>query len=65
MAENITYRREMIRQAIFDLKDAREHLRLAGAPRSLAKVRSALKSAEGAYRHADRFVLTGIVRKWR
>lgn len=38
--------------AILRLREARDHLALAGAPKALAKVRRALKSAEGAERHA-------------
>jgi hypothetical protein len=38
--------------AIENLKIARYHLTRAGATQTLAKVRSALKSAEGAHRNA-------------
>ena len=44
----------LIRDAIDQLKLARNNLRQAGAPAALEKVRSALKSAEGAQRHADK-----------
>ena len=44
----------LIRDAIDQLKLARNNLRQAGAPAALEKVRSALKSAEGAQRHAER-----------
>lgn len=40
--------------AIMDLQSARNRLRDADAPRAAAYVARALKSAEGAYRHADR-----------
>ena len=43
-----------IRSAIFDLRDAREKLHLAGAVKACAYVRRAIKSAEGAFRHAER-----------
>ncbi len=35
------------------LREAASHAAAAGAPRTLARIRSALKSAEGAFRHAD------------
>lgn len=54
MTPNPTYRRAMIQQAIYDLKDAREHLRLAGAINAHAAACRALKSADGALRHARR-----------
>lgn len=41
-----------IKTAIHALKQARASLKRAGATRAAAKVRSALKSAEGALRHA-------------
>lgn len=40
--------------AIETLKLVRTKLKHAGCPKTLAKVHSALKSAEGAYRHAER-----------
>lgn len=40
--------------AIGRLEDARYFIAQAGTPKTLAKVRSALKSAQGARRHADR-----------
>lgn len=40
--------------AISALRIARYHLKSVGARRSVAKVRSALKSAEGARRHVSR-----------
>ena len=39
--------------AISHLKAARTALREADCPRTLAKVRAAIKSADGARRHAD------------
>lgn len=41
-----------IRTAIVALKEARADLKAAGAVQSVEKVRSALKSADGALRHA-------------
>lgn len=41
-----------VREAIRNLEIARNHLHYAQAPRSLARVRAALKSAEGAFRNA-------------
>lgn len=47
-------RREVqVRVAIARLKDARDNLRLAGAVQARAAVSRALKSAEGALRHAE------------
>jgi hypothetical protein len=43
-----------IERAIALLKEARDQLSIAGAPRSAARVRACLKSAEGARRHAMR-----------
>ena len=45
--------------AIAKLKDARDHLKKAGCPSTLRKVRSALKSAEGAGRHMARRLSAG------
>lgn len=42
-----------IKFAITDLRNARDQLVDAGAPRAAAKVRRALKSAEGALRHVQ------------
>jgi plasmid stabilization system protein ParE len=47
-------RLELTRAAMFDLRDAAEHLRLAGAVNALAAVRRAMKSTAGAVRHAER-----------
>jgi hypothetical protein len=44
----------LVSNAIHHLKTARDLLRAARADKSAAKVRDALKSAEGAQRHADR-----------
>lgn len=41
-----------VEMAVAALRDARDILKNAGAPRAAAAVRKALKSAEGAYRHA-------------
>ena len=43
----------MVRMAVSSLKDARGYLAAAGAPRTLERVRRALKSADGALRHAQ------------
>lgn len=43
-----------IQYAIACLREAREALRVAGARKSADAVRRAIKSAEGAYRHALR-----------
>lgn len=43
-----------IAEAIRSLRHARDMLRSANAPKALAKVQAALKSAEGAHRHAQR-----------
>lgn len=43
---------EMIEQALACLAAAREYLKLAECPATLKKVRSAIKSADGARRHA-------------
>lgn len=43
-----------ISDAISLLRVAREKLKMADAPRSVEKVRAALKSAEGAFRHGER-----------
>jgi len=40
-----------LERAIENLRMARAHARNAGAPRLLAKINSALKSADGARRH--------------
>jgi hypothetical protein len=44
--------------AILDLKAARNRLRFAGADRAADYVARALKSAEGAQRHANRRVVS-------
>jgi hypothetical protein len=44
---------EKIQEAIKKLREARELLKSAGAAKSATRVRRALKSAEGAERHAD------------
>jgi hypothetical protein len=44
----------LIRNALFHLRTARDLLRRVGAKKSLDRVRHALKSAEGAERHAYR-----------
>lgn len=41
-----------VQDAIGKLREARDLLKAAGATRAAAKVRTALKSAEGAERHA-------------
>ncbi len=43
------------------LKDARDHARRAGCPSTLKKIRSALKSAEGAERHMARRLSGGRI----
>lgn len=48
-----------IKEAIASLKHARAKLRFAGASKSAVKVVSAIKSAEGAERHAQRLGLEG------
>ena len=47
---------EDIRVAYGHLRSALDYLRRAGCPASAKKVRSALKSTEGAHRHAQRRV---------
>ncbi len=47
-------RREEIRLALCDLRDAAERLRLAGCPYARLAVQHAIKSTAGALRHADR-----------
>lgn len=47
-----------VARAIVALRKARDILVDAGAPRATEKVRRALKSAEGAYRHAMRWIPT-------
>lgn len=42
------------KEAIDYLRNARFYLKHADCPKTLARVRSALKSAEGALRHAHR-----------
>lgn len=49
---NGTLNMYQIAQAIRLLKDARDLLKQAGAPKTLARVRAALTSAGGAERHA-------------
>lgn len=45
-------RRDRVGAAIHHLREARDNLRLAGADKAADYVARALKSAEGAYRHA-------------
>ena len=45
---------QKVRNALFHLRTARDLLREVGAKKSLDRVRHALKSAEGAERHAQR-----------
>lgn len=49
----------MIRRAVELLRDARTLLDNAGAPRATAATRRAMKSAEGAVRHAERLAFNG------
>lgn len=42
------------RMALDCLKEARRYLAAADAPRSLARVKAAINSTEGAVRHAER-----------
>lgn len=44
---------QKVRAAVLMLREARNLLKEAGASRSVARVRNALKSAEGAERHAQ------------
>lgn len=48
-----------VRLALYDIRDAQEHLRLAGAIRAHAAVCRARKSIEGALRHAARLDVMG------
>jgi len=43
-----------IKEALARLREARRLMREAGAPLSTAKIGHAIKSAEGAMRHAER-----------
>jgi hypothetical protein len=52
-AETVLSPLDRIRAALVHLKLARDLLREAGAPKATDKVRSALKSAQGAERHAQ------------
>jgi hypothetical protein len=45
-----------VQRAVYCLQVAREKLKRAGCNQSLIRVRSAIKSAEGALRHIDRRV---------
>mgnify|MGYP001591998732 CR=1 FL=1 len=45
---------QRVQDAIHHLRQARRLLVEGGAPRAAAKVRRAMKSTEGALRHADR-----------
>lgn len=54
MSSRRTERAWRIRAALEALREARELLAAAGAPRALARVRRALTSAEGALRHVER-----------
>lgn len=47
------YRLHHAKQAVYDLKDAREHARLAGAGFLLPRIDRALNSARGAVRNAE------------
>lgn len=51
---------EHAKTALAHLKLARHHLMLAGAPQSIQRVRSAIKSTEGALRHIERRVMFGL-----
>ncbi len=44
-----------LERALYDLKSVRAELALVGCPGTLRKVRSAIKSVEGALRNARRF----------
>jgi hypothetical protein len=46
-------RRYQIERALEKLRQARDMLKANGAPRAADKVRRAMKSTEGAIRHAD------------
>jgi len=48
----MTHKIEDVREAIWHLRQARDYLASAECPKATAKVRSALKSAEGALRNA-------------
>ena len=43
-----------VQRAVLLLRDARDHLHRAGAKKAATRVRAALRSAEGAQRHAER-----------
>lgn len=49
----MTERQKSVQDAIQKLREARDLLKAAGATRAVDKVRQALKSAEGAERHAN------------
>lgn len=51
-ADASTYR--AAENALLSLRAARDHLRDAGCPRSLARVLAAIRSTEGAIRHVER-----------
>jgi hypothetical protein len=48
-------REQLVLLALCRLRDARDDLKAAGAKKSAAKVRLAIKSTEGALRNAHRF----------
>jgi hypothetical protein len=52
-------RLQFVQQALLDLRDAQEALRLAGAIQARRAVARARKSVEGAYRHAQRLDAMG------
>lgn len=52
-----------IRDGIYHLQQARDNFALAEAPRTLQRIRLALKSAEGALRHAQRRVMDPTMRR--
>ena len=54
----------LIDLALIELKTARDHLRAASAKKAAAYVAAALKSAEGARRHAER-ALRAVVQGMR
>jgi hypothetical protein len=52
---NQIQREQKVRIALWRLRDARDNLVKAGAKKSAAKVRLAIRSTEGALRNASRF----------
>jgi uncharacterized FAD-dependent dehydrogenase len=50
-----------LRIALELLRNARDHIGRAKCPSTLKKIRSAIKSAEGARRHLKQRVATGVV----